>query len=200
MIAVAGCVAQAEGEEIARRAPAVDIVVGPQAYHRPPQMIAEIHRGAGRALDTEFPGARSSTPCPPTAARPASRLPHRSGRLRQVLHLLRRALYARRRIFARLARLDPRRGAAQPETGAREITLLGQNVNAYRAEGPDGSDWGLARLARARRHRRPRPHPLHDQPSARHGRRSHRRPPRRPRADAVPASAGAVGSDRIPRR
>ena len=54
-IAVAGCVAQAEGAEIARRAPSVDIVVGPQAYHRLPQMIAEIHRGAGRALDTEFP-------------------------------------------------------------------------------------------------------------------------------------------------
>lgn len=49
LIAVAGCVAQAEGEEIMRRAPAVDLVVGPQAYHRLPEMIAKIERGAGRA-------------------------------------------------------------------------------------------------------------------------------------------------------
>src|SRR3954451_12507517 len=56
MIAVAGCVAQAEGAEIPRRAPAVDIVVGPQAYHRLPELVAEA--GAGRrALDTEMPAA-----------------------------------------------------------------------------------------------------------------------------------------------
>ncbi len=68
IIAVAGCVAQAEGEEILRRAPSVDIVLGPQTYHRLPEMVA--------------------------------RLPDDPGGLRQVLHLLRRALYARRRVLA----------------------------------------------------------------------------------------------------
>ncbi len=55
VIAVAGCVAQAEGEEIIARQPAVDIVVGPQSYHRLPEMIAQIARGTGHALETEFP-------------------------------------------------------------------------------------------------------------------------------------------------
>ncbi|MBV8537938.1 MAG: tRNA (N6-isopentenyl adenosine(37)-C2)-methylthiotransferase MiaB, partial [Alphaproteobacteria bacterium] len=55
MIAVAGCVAQAEGEEILRRAPYVDMVFGPQTYHRLPEMVARIARGAGTVLDTEFP-------------------------------------------------------------------------------------------------------------------------------------------------
>ena len=55
MIAVAGCVAQAEGDEILRRAPYIDMVFGPQTYHRLPEMIARISRGAGAVLDTEFP-------------------------------------------------------------------------------------------------------------------------------------------------
>src|SRR5450755_3877800 len=54
-IAVAGCVAQAEGEEIIARAPQVDIVVGPQSYHRLPEMIARIARSGGHALETDFP-------------------------------------------------------------------------------------------------------------------------------------------------
>ena len=55
VIAVAGCVAQAEGEEILARAPFVDLVFGPQAYHRLPEMLAEAERGGGRVLDTSFP-------------------------------------------------------------------------------------------------------------------------------------------------
>src|SRR6185369_12532030 len=55
LIAVAGCVAQAEGAEMIARAPMVDIVVGPQVYHRLPEMVAKLERGEGRALDTEFP-------------------------------------------------------------------------------------------------------------------------------------------------
>ena len=111
-IAVAGCVAQAEGEEIVRRQPAVDIVVGPQAYHRLPELLAEAERkaahpprrqapaGCGRARH-RLPG-REQVRSPAGAAGRARRLglPVDPGRLRQVLHLLRRALYARRRIFA----------------------------------------------------------------------------------------------------
>src|SRR6185436_14104119 len=55
LVAVAGCVAQAEGKEIMARQPAVDMVVGPQSYHRLPEMIARVTRGAGHALETEFP-------------------------------------------------------------------------------------------------------------------------------------------------
>ena len=112
-IAVAGCVAQAEGEEIVRRQPAVDIVVGPQAYHRLPELLAEAARksaelqrdgkrlpGAG-VLDTEFPAESKfdHLPAPRRRARGLG-VPVDPGRLRQVLHLLRRALYARRRVFA----------------------------------------------------------------------------------------------------
>jgi len=53
-VAVAGCVAQAEGEEILRRAPVVDMVLGPQTYHKLPEMIAKVHRGTGDVLETEF--------------------------------------------------------------------------------------------------------------------------------------------------
>ena len=85
MIAVAGCVAQAEGAEITRRTKMVDIVVGPQAYHRLPAMIEQATLGK-RAVDTDMPAETA----------PPHRLPDRAGRLRQILHLLRGALYPRR--------------------------------------------------------------------------------------------------------
>ena len=99
-IAVAGCVAQAEGEEIIRRAPTVDVVVGPQSYHHLPQLLAHA-KSHGRALETEFPVEDKFGFLPPPKPRrdPRARhfiLRHRAGRLRQVLHLLRGALYARR--------------------------------------------------------------------------------------------------------
>lgn len=148
MIAVAGCVAQAEGEEMARRAPAVDIVVGPQAYHRLPQMIAEIHRGAGRALDTEFPveDKFDALPDETTQAGVAQFLTVQEGCDKFctfcVVPYTRGAEYSRpaAQIVAEARRMVAR--------GAREITLLGQNVNAYVGEGPDGRDWGLGRLIR----------------------------------------------------
>ena len=100
-IAVAGCVAQAEGEEIIRRAPVVDVVVGPQSYHHLPQLLARAKRH-GRALETEFPVEDKFGFLPPPKPRgdPRARhflLCHGAGRLRQILHLLRGALYARRR-------------------------------------------------------------------------------------------------------
>ena len=139
IVAVAGCVAQAEGAEIVRRAPAVDLVVGPQSYHR-------AGRRCWRALRSD--GGRSSRRTFPEedkfagAARPRRRgrradgVPHRAGGLRQVLHLLRRALHARRRV-SRAPVADVEAEARRlAERGVREITLLGQNVNAYHGAGP----------------------------------------------------------------
>jgi hypothetical protein len=119
MIAVAGCVAQAEGAEIVRRAK-VDVVVGPQAYHNLPELVAQAaaasrarHRHAG---DQQV---RRAALAPAKSAPP---LPHRAGRLRQILHLLRGALYPRRRSQPAVRR-DRRRGAgALVDAGAREIT------------------------------------------------------------------------------
>jgi tRNA A37 methylthiotransferase MiaB len=98
-IAVAGCVAQAEGEEILRRAPAVDLVVGPQSYHRLPDLLQRAERD-GTAIDTEFPVDDKFNHLAAPKHRNDARarrfgFRHRAGRLRQVLHLLRRALYAR---------------------------------------------------------------------------------------------------------
>jgi len=149
MIAVAGCVAQAEGAEIMRRAPEVDIVVGPQAYHRLPQMIAEIHRGAGKALDTEFPveDKFDALPAASGAQGPARFLTVQEGCDKFctfcVVPYTRGAEYSRQpaAIIAEAKRMVA--------DGAREISLLGQNVNAYHGEAADGHDWTLGRLIRA---------------------------------------------------
>jgi hypothetical protein len=114
LVAVAGCVAQAEGEEIMRRQPAVDLVVGPQSYHRLPELIARAHRAAGEALAADFAPEEKFDALPTArAVIRRHRLPHRAGGLRQVLHLLRGALYARRRIFA----ARPRRSWPRPGAG-----------------------------------------------------------------------------------
>jgi tRNA-2-methylthio-N6-dimethylallyladenosine synthase len=96
-IGVAGCVAQAEGEEILRRAPLVDLVVGPQTYHRLPAMEAEIRKG-NRALGHRLP-PRGQVRQPPenTGKKGPHGVPDRAGGLRQVLRLLRRPLHPRRR-------------------------------------------------------------------------------------------------------
>ncbi len=103
MIGVAGCVAQAEGEEIIRRAPAVDVVIGPQTYHRLPEALKRARRQAGRRYgicgrgQVRAPAGDGEGEDP----RPwRHRLPHRPGGLRQVLYLLRGALYAWVRSFS----------------------------------------------------------------------------------------------------
>ena len=171
VIAVAGCVAQAEGAEITARAPWVDIVLGPQTYHRLPEMVARASRAAGAVIETEFPAEAKFDHLPETAA-PAGRdgLPHGAGRLRQVLLLLRGALHARLRIFAARPAAMLAEARRLVGLGAREITLLGQNVNAWHGEGPDGGAWTLGRLLRrAGGDPGPRPAALHDVPPARHG-------------------------------
>jgi tRNA-2-methylthio-N6-dimethylallyladenosine synthase len=145
-IGVAGCVAQAEGAEIAARAPAVDLVVGPQSYHRLPELLARTQGGA-RAIDTEFPAEDKfdALPARPKAARgPTAFLTVQEGCDKFCAFCV--VPYTRGAEVSRPAAriLAEARGLAA--RGVREITLLGQNVNAYHGEGPDGSGWSLARL------------------------------------------------------
>ncbi len=119
-IAVAGCVAQAEGNEIIRRAPSVDVVVGPQSYHHLPQLLARA-KSHGRALETEFPVEDKFGFLARAKARRDPRPRHLivrdgAGRLRQVLHLLRGAVYARRRSVAAGGEDHRRCDAGSPTT------------------------------------------------------------------------------------
>ena len=142
-IAVAGCVAQAEGEEIMRRAPVVDLVVGPQSYHRLPGMEALVRQG-GRAIDTDFPPEDKFDHLPDRRMLrgPTAFLTVQEGCDKFcafcVVPYTRGAESSRppERLLAEARDLASR--------GVREITLLGQNVNAYH-----GGGWSLARLIRA---------------------------------------------------
>ena len=151
-IAVAGCVAQAEGAEILRRQPAVDLVVGPQAYHRLPAMAAA-DGSAGAQLDTDMPEEPKFDHLPPdrrTRGQPTAFLTVQEGCDKFCAFCVvpyTRGAEASRRVDAVLAEARDLVGR-----GAVEITLLGQNVNAYHGAppggGPDGA-WSLARLIRA---------------------------------------------------
>ncbi|MGZ3249314.1 MAG: tRNA (N6-isopentenyl adenosine(37)-C2)-methylthiotransferase MiaB [Croceibacterium sp.] len=147
MIAVAGCVAQAEGEEIMARAPAVGMVVGPQAYHRLPEMIDRAVRGE-RATDTDMPADAKFAALPARRrVAPSAFLTVQEGCDKFCTYCV--VPYTRgaeiSRPFADL------RGEARRlvEAGAREITLLGQNVNAWRGEDDKGRAIGLDGLIRA---------------------------------------------------
>lgn len=146
-IAVAGCVAQAEGEEITRRAPWVDIVVGPQTYHRLPELVSQIDPAARhRAIDTEFPEEVKFDRLPGEHAPrgPAAFLSVQEGCDKFCAFCV--VPYTRGAEFSRPVdgvMAEARRLVA---TGTRELTLLGQNVNAYHGEAADGSSWSLARL------------------------------------------------------
>jgi len=147
VIGVAGCVAQAEGGEIARRAREVDFVVGPQSYQRLPEILADVAGGA-RPVVTDFAVAEKFAGLPartPSAGRRFSAfLTVQEGCDKFctfcVVPYTRGAEVSRpvAEIVAEAERL-----AAE---GVREITLLGQNVNAWRGDGPDGRAWGLGRL------------------------------------------------------
>ncbi|MCC5985005.1 MAG: tRNA (N6-isopentenyl adenosine(37)-C2)-methylthiotransferase MiaB [Rhodobacteraceae bacterium] len=145
-IGVAGCVAQAEGAEIMRRAPLVDLVVGPQTYHRLPAMEAAVRNGA-RAVDTEFPEEDKFAHLPkgPRASRgPAAFLTVQEGCDKFCAFCV--VPYTRGAEASRPAARVLAEARDLVDRGVREITLLGQNVNAYHGEGPDGADWSLARL------------------------------------------------------
>src|SRR5215208_8335395 len=148
-IAVAGCVAQAEGAEIIRRAPTVDVVVGPQSYHHLPQLLARAN-SEGRALETEFPVEDKFGFLP--APRPAAIRARGISAFVTVqegcdkfctfcvVPYTRGAEVSRpvTKILAEVERLA--------DAGVRDVTLIGQNVNAYHGEGPDGRPWTLGRL------------------------------------------------------
>lgn len=146
ILAVAGCVAQAEGEEMLRRAPYVDMVVGPQTYHRLPELIAKLNRTGGKQLDTEFP-VDSKFDFLPTNDRKsgaAAFLSVQEGCDKFCTFCV--VPYTRGAEFSRPVAhiLDEARQLSA--AGVREISLLGQNVNAFHGEGPDGKTWGLGRL------------------------------------------------------
>ena len=145
-VAVAGCVAQAEGEEIMRRAPVVDMVLGPQTYHKLPEMIAKVHRGTGDVLETEFDTLEKFDQLPETrqAKGFSSFLTIQEGCDKFCTFCV--VPYTRGAEVSRPVDqivVEARNLASQ---GVREITLIGQNVDAYHAEGPDGSEWGLGEL------------------------------------------------------
>ena len=148
-IAVAGCVAQAEGEEITRRAPWVDIVVGPQTYHRLPELVSRIDPGARRrAVDTEFPEEVKFDQLPGEHAPrgPAAFLSVQEGCDKFCAFCV--VPYTRGAEYSRPAAGILEEARRLVASGTCELTLLGQNVNAYHGEAPDGSVWSLARLIR----------------------------------------------------
>ena len=150
LIAVAGCVAQAEGAEVFRRGGAVDIVVGPQAYHQLPELVARALRAQGEVLATDFPVEPkfdSLADAQATTTPGSAFLTIQEGCDRFCTFCV--VPYTRGPEYSRPAvdvLAEARRFVA---LGAREITLLGQNVNAYHGEGPDGSTWRLGRLIEA---------------------------------------------------
>ena len=146
MIAVTGCVAQAEGEVLAKRAPFVDLVVGPQAYHRLPELIAQAHRKTGTVIDTDFPVEQKFDFLPDDAAPQGvvSFLSIQEGCDKFCSFCVvpyTRGAEASRPVASVIA--EAKRMVAK---GAKELALLGQNVNAYHGEGPDGKIWSLTRL------------------------------------------------------
>jgi tRNA-2-methylthio-N6-dimethylallyladenosine synthase len=147
MIAVAGCVAQAEGAEIPRRAPGVDIVVGPQAYHRLPQLLEQAKAGT-RALDTDMP-VQSKFGALPARRRqgPTAFLTVQEGCDKFCTYCV--VPYTRGAEVSRSWSAIVDEAKALVDMGAKEITLLGQNVNAWEGTDDKGRLQGLDGLIRA---------------------------------------------------
>ena len=149
VLAVAGCVAQAEGKEIFTRAPYVDIVLGPQTYHRLPEMVALAARAGGGVLETDFPAEDKFDHLPESAAAQGvtAFLTIQEGCDKFCSFCV--VPYTRGAENSRPARAVIAEAGRLVASGAREITLLGQNVNAWRGAAPDGGEWGFAELIRA---------------------------------------------------
>ncbi|KZK84303.1 (Dimethylallyl)adenosine tRNA methylthiotransferase MiaB [Pseudovibrio sp. W64] len=149
MVSVAGCVAQAEGAEISRRAPIVDLVVGPQSYHRLPELLNRASNGS-KVVETEFDIQEKFK----HLATPSKEAVRKRGVTAFVtvqegcdkfctfcvVPYTRGAEVSRK--VEQIVMETERLAAA----GVREVTLLGQNVNAWHGEGPDGREWGLGEL------------------------------------------------------
>jgi tRNA-2-methylthio-N6-dimethylallyladenosine synthase len=149
MIAVAGCVAQAEGAEILRRAPVVDLVIGPQTYHRLPELVRRAESGGEKIVLTDFPAEDKFSHLPARQSRrsPSAFLTVQEGCDKFCTFCV--VPYTRGAEFSRPAAEILAEAKRLAEFGVREVTLLGQNVNAYDGAGPDGRNWTLARLLEA---------------------------------------------------
>ncbi len=148
LIAVAGCVAQAEGELMLKRAPVIDLLVGPQTYHRLPEMIAKISRAGGKALETDFPALEKFDSLPQAGTRGVSAfLTVQEGCDKFCTFCV--VPYTRGAEHSRAPEAVIAEARALAAGGVREIVLLGQNVNAYGGGGADGTNWSLARLCEA---------------------------------------------------
>ena len=148
ILAVAGCVAQAEGEEIVARAPFVDMVFGPQTYHTLPEMVAKASRAAGSVLNTDFPAESKFDFLPEEAGSQgvSAFLAVQEGCDKFCTFCV--VPYTRGAEFSRPAGQILAEAKRLVAGGTREINLLGQNVNAWHGDGPDGATWGLGRLIR----------------------------------------------------
>lgn len=148
LIAVAGCVAQAEGDFILERAPYVDMVFGPQTYHELPEMIAKTTGAYGdaRIVNTEFPSENKFDFLPEEHVNsgPSAFLSIQEGCDKFCTFCV--VPYTRGSEYSRTAEGLVDEAKRLADNGAREITLLGQNVNAFHGEAKDGSIWGLGRL------------------------------------------------------
>jgi len=154
LVAVAGCVAQAEGEEMVRRAPIVDLVIGSQAYHHLPKLLDQVEaarttpRGRAGIVATEFP-AESKFDHLPEGTAPSSVstfLTVQEGCDKFCTFCV--VPYTRGAEYSRPAADVLAEARHLVEAGAKEITLLGQNVNAYHGEAASGGEWSFARLIR----------------------------------------------------
>ncbi|OKH87295.1 tRNA (N6-isopentenyl adenosine(37)-C2)-methylthiotransferase MiaB [Thalassospira sp. TSL5-1] len=150
IVAVAGCVAQAEGAELMRREPIVDMVFGPQTYHRLPEMVARANRAIGndRIIDTDFPVEEKFDHLPAQVSQQgySAFIAIQEGCDKFCTFCV--VPYTRGAEYSRPGMdivKETRQIVAQ---GTREVTLLGQNVNAYHGAGPDGDEWTLGRLLR----------------------------------------------------
>ena len=146
-IAVAGCVAQAEGGEIARREAAVDLVVGPQSYHRLPELLARSREAGTAVLETDFPALSKFDSLPARLVKgqgPSAYLTVQEGCDKFCTFCV--VPYTRGTEMSRPATKIIEELEHLSAHGVREVTLLGQNVNGYHGEGPDGAAWSLARL------------------------------------------------------
>jgi tRNA-2-methylthio-N6-dimethylallyladenosine synthase len=146
LIAVGGCVAQAAGEEIIHRAPYVDMVFGPQSYHKLPEMITKAIRGQGGQVELDFEANAKFD------ALPEESIPQGKSAFLAVQEGCDKFCtfcvvpYTRGKEYSRSVDELITEAHRLVDQGSIEITLLGQNVNAYHGTGPDGKDWNLARL------------------------------------------------------
>ena len=148
LVTVAGCVAQAEGREILKRAPVVDAVIGPQSYHRLPDLLFTASQENRQVIDTEFPEDSKFQHLPNRRqpAGPSAFLTVQEGCDKFCTFCV--VPYTRGNEFSRPVAEITAEARRLADRGVREVTLLGQNVNAYHGVGPDGEDWTLARLIR----------------------------------------------------